>query len=253
MTVAPESPAPKKKGLSALAWVGIGCAVLVVVGAIAVSVGLGYLGHKVKQFGEEAQKNPAMAVARVLAATNPDIELVDSKSDDKKITFRNVKTGEEMVVNAEDVEKGKISFETKDGKMTVDTNGGDNGTMTVTTKEGKAVFRGGAGAGADIPDWVPRYPGAEAAGAYTAQTAEGEGGAFSQSTSDGPKEVLDYFTKTLKDGGYEIQMQQSAGSDEGYTGMVVAALSDPARHVTVTTSRSEGKTVAMVQYATGGS
>jgi ketosteroid isomerase-like protein len=251
MTVAPETPAPKKKGLSALAWVGIGCAVLVVAGAIALSVGLGYLGHKAKQFVNEAQKNPALATARLLAAADPDVEVVDSKSDDKKITFRNVKTGEEMVFNAEDVEKGKISFETKDGKMTVDANGGDNGTMTVTTKDGKAVFRGGAGAAADIPDWVPRYPGAEAAGAYAAQTAQGEGGAFSQSTSDSPKDVLDYFTKTLKSDGYEIQMQQSAGSDEGFSGMVVAALTDPARHVTVTASRSEGKTVAMVQYATG--
>ena len=86
----------QKKGLSPLAWIGIGCGVLVLVVLIGM-VGIGlFARHALKKAGistEMMQKNPTEAAARIYVASNPDLEMVKVDSDAGTFTVRNKKTG----------------------------------------------------------------------------------------------------------------------------------------------------------------
>lgn len=249
MTTPEVPPQQQKKGLSPLAWVAIGCAVLVVLAGVVAVGGMWFVGRKVSQFAEEAEKNPALTAAKAIAAFNPEIEVVDAESDQDRITFRNTKTGETFVVEAQDVKEGRISFESKEGKVTVDTSGSEgSGTLTVTNDEGTTVIRGGAGEAADVPDWIPRYPGASISGTYTASGPEGETGAFSLATGDSPREVLDWYKETLEGEGYEIRSQSFSGQGQGLVGLITATHPDSGRSVTVTATREGEETRAAVQY-----
>lgn len=251
MTIPPQAPPPQqKKGLSPLAWVAIGCAALVVLAGVVAVGGMWFVGRKVSQFAEEAERNPALAAAKAIAAFNPEIEVVEEESDEKRITFRNTDTGETFVVDAEDVEKGRISFESAEGKVTVDTSGAqDGGSVTFTSEEGTTVFRGGQEGVEDVPGWVPRFPGAELSGAYTAAGPEGESGAFSLTTADEPRELLDWYKATLRADGYEIQTESYSGQEESFFGLISAVHAGSGRSLTVNATRDRGETRGGVQYS----
>jgi hypothetical protein len=85
---------PKKKGLSALAWTGIGCAgviglclvVMVVVGAI--------YGDKIKKFAEDAQQNPTRAAAVAMVTVSAgQLEMVAQDDVNKRYTVREKQQG----------------------------------------------------------------------------------------------------------------------------------------------------------------
>lgn len=126
--VTPEAPAAKKKGLSTLAWVLIGCGGLIVLGLVLFVAGGLFVGSKVKQFAEEAQKNPVAAIGKAYAMVTPDVEFVSADEEAKTLTLRNTKTGKSITISADDLEKGRISFEGEDGSITV--GGADEGGGT---------------------------------------------------------------------------------------------------------------------------
>jgi hypothetical protein len=241
---------PKKKGLHPLAWVAIGCGALLVVGLIVMAVLVNLGVSKVKQFAKEAEEKPVTTLARTFAALNPEVELVEADEETRRITFRNTKTGETMTFDADDIEDGRITFETPEGKVSLGAEGGEEGgTLTVTSEEGTAVFRGGSEAG-DIPDWVVRYPGAELTGTFTMNAGDAAGGSFSESTADSLDEVFDYYQRQLKRGGFELQVQTfSDGSREQR--IVIATSTDPPRNQMVTLAAEGGRTQAAVQYGSG--
>ena len=82
-------PVPQKKGLGPLAWVGIGCGSLIVIGIIVVAVlGLAF-GSKVKQFAEDAQKNPTRTMATTMVSVSSGtIEMVAEDDANKRYTLR---------------------------------------------------------------------------------------------------------------------------------------------------------------------
>jgi hypothetical protein len=51
-----------------------------------------------------------MAIAKILTATNPDVEVLSTDEDRNTITIRDKKTRETVTVNFDDVKKGKIVF-----------------------------------------------------------------------------------------------------------------------------------------------
>ena len=85
-------PTPQKKGLGALAWIGIGCGGIVVLGIIGVVVFGMMFGPKLKQFAEDAQKNPTRATASVMVTTGQ-FEMVAEDDANKRYTVREKKGG----------------------------------------------------------------------------------------------------------------------------------------------------------------
>ena len=74
----PQAPPPQKKS-NLLLWIllGVGGFIMIVIIGI-VATGF-FIAHKVKEAGFDAdliKSNPAMAVTKMMAATNPDIEVL---------------------------------------------------------------------------------------------------------------------------------------------------------------------------------
>ncbi len=85
---------PQKKGLGPLAWIGIGCGGLVVLGIIvALVLGVVY-GKKAKAFVEEAQKNPTRVTATTMVTVSGgQIEMVEQDDANKRYTVREKQSG----------------------------------------------------------------------------------------------------------------------------------------------------------------
>lgn len=104
----PVTPAalPVKKGLPPLAWVGIGCGGLLLIGIIVV-IGLGLLGaNKMKEMGVDFQKNPERAAAEMVVSMRPDLEKISTNEEAGTITVRN-KDGKEMTLTYKEISEGK--------------------------------------------------------------------------------------------------------------------------------------------------
>ena len=235
----------EKKGLSPWAWVAIGCGGLIVLSFIVVSMSGMFLAKKAADFVEDVQENPE-AAAEMLIKMNPDLELVESDRDTGTITIREKESGEVITVNYEDIEKGKLSFETDEGEMTFSASeDSEEGLFTVTT-EGEETVRIGSSDMDSLPDWVPVFPDATATGTYSATTADGVGGSFQLTSSESAEEVLAYYVEQLEGEGWSVQKTEYSGPD-GKGGQVIASMED--RTVMVILSTSEEGTQAMVNYS----
>ena len=88
------SPTSQKKGLGPLAWMGIGCGGLVVLGIIAFVVLTTMFGGKIKQFAEDAQKNPTRTTATTMVAVSAgQFEMVAEDDVKKRYTIREKQNG----------------------------------------------------------------------------------------------------------------------------------------------------------------
>jgi hypothetical protein len=237
----PTGPAPKK-GLSPLAWVGIGCGAIIVIGLIGAAVFAFWVGGKVK----EAADNPAMAAAKLMVAANPEIELVEADDDAGTITVRNKETGEVLTVNLEDVEEGRISFESEGETVTMGMEEGEDGegTFTVRDSEGKASFRVGAGGEEDIPSWVPRYEDVEVQGTYSSQANGEVNGGFSFETTDTVDEVIAYYAGALEAAGFSETGRST--SEAGGTRYANLTAEEGGRTVGVMATGQDGGSVQVV-------
>lgn len=235
------APAPKK-GLSPLAWVGIGCGVLLVLALIAVIAGGMFVKSKVEDFAE----NPEMAAVELMIKANPELELVESDREAGTMTIRNKQTNETITVNYEDIKEGRIEFETEEGTSSIDMTGGeDGGEFTVTDANGQtSTFSAGTDTGS-IPDWIPAYPGGEAQGAFAATGPDGNTGGFAVATSDSPTEVLDFYESKLEEAGFTVQKSTYTSGDG--SGGTISAESEN-RQVGVMVGTADGGTTATVTY-----
>lgn len=240
---APRPNVPEKKGLPPLAWVGIGCAGLVFLGAV-ISVILGmFVVNKVRQISED----PAEA-ARVLVSMNPDIEIVNEDEGAGTITFREKSSGEEVTISYEDLKEGRIAFTTDEGTAAfdIDVDGSEDGEarMTIETDEGTSTFRAGSEI-KDMPGWVPMYPGTDPEGGFTTETAELQGGTYTAKTSDSVEDVLDYFADQLESEGLAIKSRTTTPDGA----MLTAESDDQDRSASIILGSKSGATEIIVQYA----
>lgn len=85
---------PQKKGLSGLAWLGIGCGGIVVLIVIAgVIIGI-FFGPKLKQFGEDVVKNPTRSTATMMiSVSGGKFEMTAEDDVKKRYTVRDKATG----------------------------------------------------------------------------------------------------------------------------------------------------------------
>lgn len=244
-------PQPAKKGSKVLIGIVVGCGALIIIGIIIVVVGGFFVWNKAKQAGLDPdliQKRPALAVAKMMVAANPDIELVSVDDDKGLITVRDKKTGETVTVNLDEAEKGKVVFK-QDGKgeVSIEANGDESkGSLEVKTPEGTAKF--GSGSVDDIPDWLPLYPGAHPEGSYSAKSGDGESGGFHFVTKDSPDRVIGFYQDSLKQAGMTVETNilQQNGKPTG--GMASGETSNKKRKTYVNATTADEATQVTVFF-----
>lgn len=222
--VGPGAPPPKKKTsplVIVLAIVG-GLMALLVIGVVAGGL---FIVNKVKQAGfdpDEWRDNPGVAAAKMITAMNPDAEVVRVDEDRGVVVIREKSSGKTITMNFEDIKQGRLTFSDSEG-----------GSVTV-------------GGGADLPSWVPLYPGAKPEGGLAATNSkEGSGGAFSFTSSDSPATVIQQYRSTLENAGFTVEAHNS--SDSG--GILIGKDEGNSRSVTATVSSSGNQTTVSVIYA----
>lgn len=121
-----------KKGMPAIAWVGIGCG-----GLLVIALALGTIGFfKVKKTFDEFAANPEKAAAELVVSMNPELQKISQDEGKGTMTIR-TKAGEEMTLSYKDIAEGKITVTDKDGN---------------TTRIGSTDL-------SHVPAWVPKAPG----------------------------------------------------------------------------------------------
>lgn len=230
-----------------LAWIGIGCGALVLIGVVAMF----FVGYMAKRQLDKFEENPAMAAATLAVKLNPELELVSSDPEKNTLTIKNIKTGEVVTLSAEDIKDGKFTVTTAEGTTTLDVDGSgeDGGSMTVTNEKGEvAKFSGGGSAPQNLPAWVPSYPGGTATGSYDMTTNDERTAAFAVTTSDSVDGVLAFYEEKLKGEGFEVQ-KSTFESNGQKGGTVTGSSSDQKRSVNVIVGTSEQGTQATVTFS----
>jgi len=223
-------PVVVKKGLGPVAWVLIILGCLFLFGFIGI-VGTGlFIAHKVKQAGLDPvlmSRNPGLALGKLVAAANPDAEVVNTDDSAGTMTIRDRKTGKVMKFSFDDIRNGKFNMKVE----------GDDGTVSI-----------GASTDAKLPSLVPDYPGSKAAANFAitgkANNGEGEGGNFTFTTSDPADKVMSFYQDKVKDLG--MKMTLTTNTPEG--GMFVATDEVKERSLTVVVGRSGAETTVNLTY-----
>src|SRR5258708_8370744 len=135
----PPALTPAKK-TSPILWIILGVVGLFVLAGIAVmSAGL-FLAHKVAQ-------NPGMAIAKLLTAANPDVEVLSTDEGRNTITIRDKNTNETVTMNFDDVKNGKIVFKGNGQQATIRARAdGEKGTLEISSPDGNVKFGAGSAA-----------------------------------------------------------------------------------------------------------
>lgn len=246
---APPASAPAAAAkTSPLVWILGGCGGLIVLVALIGGAALYYIGHKAKQYGELAQKNPALAVAKMMAAVNPDVEVVSV--DDKKgiMTVRDKKTGKVLTMNLADAQKGKFVFSAPGEKpVTLETHG-DGTTGSLEVKSDQGSLKMGAGAAEKLPDWVTAYPGSTPQGTFSMQNAGENSGSFSFTTKDSIEQVVQYYGDALKKAGLKVNTNVMQSDGKASMGIVTAEEAGDKRKAAVTATIADGATHVGVTF-----
>ena len=212
---------------SPIVWVLVAVLGLFILGAIG-TFGLGlFVVHKARQAGldtELLQKNPGLAIAKLVATVNPDAEVLSTDDGAGKITVRDKKTGKVVTMTFDDVRKGKFSFEAE---------GPNNET---------ARFE--VGGDTKLPSYVPAYPGAKATGnfAVTGNGPDGQGGGAYEgtfTTSDSIPQVLSFYRQKFQGDGMKLSLDSTTG-DQG--GMLVAEDEASGRAITIIAGKNGQET-----------
>jgi hypothetical protein len=244
----PGYPPPPQKS-SALKWILIGVGAFFVVLVLCV-VGAGFfVVHKARQAGLDSdliKRNPALAIAKMAVAANPNLETVSADEGRQEITIRDKQTGKVTTMSFEDAKKGKFVFK-EDGKEAVTiTSGGPNGTVEVKSADGTAKFGGNA----KLPAWVPDYPGSDPQAAFSAQGKEGESGTFTFKTKDASDKVVKYYQDQFQSSGLKVTNNFTSQNNGVATGMLIAEDDAHQHTVTVVVGQDNGQSAVSVTYAT---
>ncbi len=258
-TAAPPAPAaaaapPAAAGKSnVLLWVVGIFAGLIVLGIVAMVAGGWFLAHKAKQAGLDPgllQRNPAIAITKMIAAVNKDVEVVSVDEGKGLVTVLDKKTGERMTLNFEDIQQGRIQFKTgKNETLTVQAPTSPDArswAMEAKTPEG-ATAKFGAGADVKIPDWIPSYRSSTPQGTSSLQGSHGQSGSYQFTTKDALNDVLSFYDQRLKQAGFKITSQSATAV--GVAGGVLSAEdAGQKRTVVVTATPGDGGTTVNVLF-----
>jgi len=228
--VAPPPPVPAQRKTSPIVWI------LVIVVGLFVLAGIGtvasgyFLLHKARQAGLDTgllQRNPGLAISKLVVAAMPDAEVVSTDDGAGTITVRDKKTGKVVTMSFDEARKGKFHFEAEDSdhqKASIDVGGSES----------------------KIPPEVPVYPGAKVEGNFSVSGngADGQGSAaqYQFTTPDAPSKVLAYYHEKLEGSGMKLALNTT--TTDG--GMLMAEDDDRAQAITVIVGKSaEGSSISV--------
>jgi hypothetical protein len=221
----PSGPAPQeKKGLPPLAWVGIGCGTVLVLGIVIFAIAVTTCVRKVKHTLEDFQKNPDKAAAEMVVRMNPDLEKVSQNDEAGTITVRMKDTGETITVSYGDLAEGRLKVTGKDGSTTVI----------------------GAGDMEKVPGWVPKLENADKASCLFQHESDGEiSGVLHFETSQSMDEVKEFFESEANKAGFNT----SSSSNTSFNGTENASMKfeGGARSLSIALTRSSSGKPLMVQ------
>ena len=236
------APAPRK-GMGPLGWIAIGCGAIALIAFLAIVAGGWFVKRKVDQYKD----NPTMAAAELLVRANPDLELVSSDPEKGTMTIKNTKTGETVTMNAEDIENGKLTFETAEGTTEIDASqAGETGSIKVSGADGGEVTWGGE-APKNLPAWVPVVAGSAVQGAMDATTDEGRTASFTLSTDESLDNVVQFYETRLKEAGLKVTKNTMDMNGER-SATVTGTSEDDKRTVVAFIGVQDGKTQANVNF-----
>jgi hypothetical protein len=218
---------------SPIVWILVAVLGLFVVLGIAVVGGGFLLAHKAKQAGldmELMRNNPGLATAKLLAITNPDLEVVSSDDGHGLVTIRQKSTGKIMTVNFDDMKGGKFTFR-EDGQP---------GSESVTM---------GANRPAALPSWIPAYPKSKPASIFSMNGKDGTSASFQFLTQDAAKDVVAFYERQLKQNGFRITSTATSDSGTSSGGIVSADDTANKRTVLVTVGNDTKGTNVSVTYS----
>jgi hypothetical protein len=242
-----QAPPPQQKSKTWI-WVLGGCGTVILLGAIAAAV-LGYFAYrKTQEFANDMEKNPALTVAKMVVAANPDVEMVSVDEGKGVIVVKDKKTGKQLTVNLEDARNGKFVFQ-EEGKdaLTIEAKGeGGSGTVELKSQEGSMKL--GAGSDAEMPGWLPVYPGAAPQGNYSMKGKDGETGSFHFTTVDSIEKVMAFYEAELKAIGLTVNTTSWKASGAVAGGYVTGEQKSNNRNVTVTLASEKGATQVNVVF-----
>ena len=242
MTEAQAPELPKKKGLSVLAWVGIGCGVLIVIALVVVLVTGVFVFNKVKDVAGDISENPVAVAAETVVRFSSELELVESDREAGRITIREISTGKVLTFDYEDISEGRFSFEGEDGQaLRFDASAAASGdaTLTVETQDGTTTL-GTAGQAVDLPDWLPGWTGSVAEqGGFRTVTNTEQSGTYGFQTEDSAGEILEFYRKVLEDLGLEVSETKFSAS-----GSAMTTLSGSSQEYEVTVAVTDTQTDA---------
>jgi len=248
---APNAAPPDRRKTSPLVWILVAVLGLFVLFGIAVVGGGFFLVHKARQAGidpELMRNNPGLATAKLLAATNPDLEVVSSDDRRGLITIRQRSTGKTMTVNFDEMKRGKLTFR-EDGKdaVTLEAHGeGDTGSLQM--KSGSESVNIGANQAA-LPAWIPAYPNSKPASTFSVTGKEGTSASFQFQTPDATKDVVAFYERELKQNGFRITGTTTSENGASSGGMVSGDDAANKRTVVVTVGTDNKGTTVSVTYS----
>ena len=251
MTVASPPPPPTtpsgmpapRKGMGPLGWIAIGCGAIALIGFLAVVAGGWFVKKKVDQYKD----NPTMAAAEFIVRANPDLELVSSDMEKGTMTIKNTQTGETVTMNAEDIENGKLTFETAEGTTEIDASqAGETGSIKISGADGGEVTWGGE-APKNLPDWVPVVAGATVQGAMDATNAQERTASFALSTDESLDAVVAFYETKLAEAGLKVSKNTMDANGER-SAMLTGTSEDEKRTVVAIIGVQDGKTQANINF-----
>lgn len=243
----PGAPPPPKKGMGPLAWIGIGCGVIILIGIIVMGAGAYLFKTKVV---DPWKDNPSLAAAKLVVSASPDLELVKEDAQAQTITVHNKKTNETVVVSLDDAKNGRFKFSANGkGASSVDFSQQGISVKTQDEKGKESTFVAGAGAPKDLPAWLPTYPGGTVQGGFSSKSAEATVQTFGLTTTDSPDKVIAFYQDQLKNNGLTVLLPTTTAVGGQTTIATLTADSpDKKRHVQIVVQASDGKTQASINY-----
>ena len=235
-----QPPLPPGKKPNILIWI-LGGIVVLMIGVTAMCGLAGFfILHKAKQAGFDSgllTTNPAYAAAKMAATMNPDVETVTADDRSGTITVRDKKTGKTTTLKFDADKKTMVVTDENGKEATVRVNtDGDKGAVEVQSADGTMKF--GAAGSAQMPAWMPVYPGSSPTGTFSSQSKDGSQSTFAFKTNDAPAKVMSYYQDQLKSGGFNITM--TTNTPQG--GMVMAEDGAKTRSVMLTVGGSSDGT-----------
>jgi len=217
-TAAAAAPAPARRRTSPIVWV-----LIVILGLFGLGI-IGVIGTGVFL----ARRGPGYAIAKIISAANPNAEVVSTDDGTGTITIRDRRTGKTVTMSFDDARHGRFRLEAQD----------ENGKRA-------ALELGGA---ANLPSWVPSYPGSNPHAVFSAKgesdDGAGEGGNFTFTTSDPVSRVRSYYENEGRRLGMAVNLK--TGSQDA--DVLVMKDPDELRSLTVAIGSSGGDTTVNVTY-----